>query len=120
MMEIGGRAVGPFLKCLSKASCVGKTDTFGDLVYPHMGILEKLGRERSPHAVDDGLIGQSLLRQSPLESTQGEAELRSDPDCGRKSVRAVEACGAYPSNERDVFDRDCLFGQLSHGSILSA
>src|SRR5262249_26577728 len=97
--EIRGRAVCPLLERLSKAGRVGKTDAFGDLVYPHMGILKKLGRKRSTHPVDDGLIGQTLLSQSPVEGAQGEAELGGNAGGGGKSVWAVKTCGAYPSNQ---------------------
>ena len=51
--EIGRRAARPFLECLSKAGRVGEADAFGDHIYPHMGVLEEFGRQRSAHAIDD-------------------------------------------------------------------
>ena len=61
MTEIGRRTVRPFSESLSKAGRVGKTDAFGDLIDPHMGVFEKFGRQRLAHAVDDGLIGKSVI-----------------------------------------------------------
>ena len=75
--SVGERSV-HFLNAFAKAGRVGEADALGDLIDAHMGVLEQLGRQRSAHLVDDGLIGQSVVRQPSVQRSQGKAELGGD------------------------------------------